>query len=214
MAPAGGREINVSDDRVKQDLSKHRSPFSAKHKIARVLWGIVAGSLFRFSPRPLHIWRRMLLRLFRARIGPHVRIDSKCRIFAPWNLEIGEWVVIGPWTDLHSVGRIVIGPHCMVSQYCHLCAGSHDPSVASLSLLAQDVVIGDSCWICAGAFVGPGVTVGAGSVVGARSVALQDVDARVVVIGNPAKTVLPRRMPASDHRADTWRACLSSEGEQ
>jgi len=177
-----------------QDLSQHKSPFSTGHKIARVVWGIVAVTLFRFSPRPCHVWRRMVLRLFGASIGGHVRIDPRCRIFAPWNVEIGEWTVIGPWTDIHSVGRVVIGPHTMVSQYCHLCAGTHDPSRKELPLLAQDITIGESAWLCAGAFVGPGVTIGTGAVVAARSVVFQNVGEWVVVMGNPCKSVFPRRI--------------------
>jgi len=177
-----------------QDLSRHVNQFSTRNKIGRALWGVVQATLFRMSPRPLFGWRRWLLRLFGAKVGPHARIDPNCRVLAPWNLEIGEWAVVGPGTDLHSVGRVVIGRHSMVSQYCHLCAGTHDPTRPELPLVAQDVIVGESCWICAGAFLGPGVTVGSGSVVGARAVVMQPVPERVVVMGNPAKVVLPRRI--------------------
>jgi len=48
-------------------------------------------------------------------------------------------------------------------------------------------VIGSDAWICADAFVGPGVTVGEGAIVGARAVAMKDVKSRSVVVGNPAR---------------------------
>ena len=179
-----------------QNLSFHKSPFGNGHKCLRVIWALAWLLLFRPSPRPLHAWRRLLLRLFGARIGRNVRIDASCRVFVPWNLEVGDWCVIGPGTDLHTVGKIVIGQHTMVSQYCHLCAGTHDPRRANLPLLAQNIAIGQSVWICAGAFVGPGVAVGEGAVVGARAVAFQEVKPWSVVMGNPCKAVFPRRIVA------------------
>jgi putative colanic acid biosynthesis acetyltransferase WcaF len=48
-------------------------------------------------------------------------------------------------------------------------------------------VIGSDAWICADAFVGPGVTVGEGAIVGARAVAMKDVKPRSIVVGNPAR---------------------------
>jgi putative colanic acid biosynthesis acetyltransferase WcaF len=92
------------------------------------------------------------------------------------------------------VGRISIGRHSMVSQYVCVMAGSHDASQPDLPLVVQDVVIGESAWVCAGAFLGPGVEVGAGAVVGARAVCFQNVPPRMVALGNPAKVVVPRRL--------------------
>jgi len=54
-------------------------------------------------------------------------------------------------------------------------------------LLRPPIVIGSDAWICADAFVGPGVTVGEGAIVGARAVAIKDVNARSIVVGNPAR---------------------------
>lgn len=177
-----------------QDLSRHKSEFSFPHKIGRVLWWLAWRTLFRPSPRPMRAWRSLLLRAFGAKIGSHARIDPECRVFAPWNLDVGEWVVIGRAVDLHSVGRISIGAHTMVSQYAHVCAGTHDSSRSSLPLLRQNIVVGASVWIGAGAFIGPGVVVGTGSVVAARAVVFQDVPEWRVTMGNPARVVFPRRI--------------------
>ena len=48
-------------------------------------------------------------------------------------------------------------------------------------------MIGPEAWICAEAFVGPGVTIGEGAIVGARAVAMKDVKSWMIVIGNPAR---------------------------
>jgi len=75
----------------------------------------------------------------------------------------------------------------MISQYSYLCAASHDYKQESLPLIAAPIVVGEQTWICARAFVGPGVTIGCGSVIAACSVVVKDVGDNVVVGGNPAK---------------------------
>ncbi len=86
----------------------------------------------------------------------------------------------------------------MVSQRTHLCAGTHDYSLPDLPLRRPPIRIGSGGWICADAFIGPGVTVHDNSVVGARAVVTKDVPAGMVVAGNPARVVKTRLM-----RADT-----------
>jgi putative colanic acid biosynthesis acetyltransferase WcaF len=58
-----------------------------------------------------------------------------------------------------------------------------------MPLLKPPIDIGDEAWICADAFVGPGVNIGRGAVVGARAVAVSDVVPWAVVAGNPARQV-------------------------
>jgi putative colanic acid biosynthesis acetyltransferase WcaF len=57
------------------------------------------------------------------------------------------------------------------------------------------IKIGSGVWVCAQAFIGPGVTVGDNSVVGARAVVFDDVPEGVVAVGNPASVIKPRPMP-------------------
>jgi putative colanic acid biosynthesis acetyltransferase WcaF len=61
-------------------------------------------------------------------------------------------------------------------------------------VLKPPISIGDQSWICADAFVGPGVNVGEGAVVGARAVAMRDVEPWTVVVGNPGCFVKKREM--------------------
>ena len=110
----------------------------------------------------------------------------------PWNLEIGDWSSIGEHAYIYNLGRIVIGSKTTISHRAHLCAGTHDYSNPTLPLLKPRIYIGDQAWICADAFIGPGVNIGEGAVVGARSVVIKDVEAWTVVAGNPAKRVRDR----------------------
>jgi putative colanic acid biosynthesis acetyltransferase WcaF len=55
------------------------------------------------------------------------------------------------------------------------------------------VTIGPGAWICAEAYVHPGVTVGTDAVAGVRAVVLRDVPPGQVVAGNPAKFLRERK---------------------
>ncbi len=88
---------------------------------------------------------------------------------------------------IYNLGRVTLGSRVTVSHRAHLCAGTHDHTKPDFPLLRPPIVIGSDAWICADAFVGPGVTVGEGAIVGARAVAMKDVKPRSVVVGNPAR---------------------------
>lgn len=159
----------------------------------RVLW-MLARPLFRCSPRPCFGWRRFLLRCFGARIARNVHIYNNATIYYPWNLTVGEWSAIGEFVFIYNLGPVTIGRQVTLSLGAKLCAGSHDYTRADMPLLTPPIVIGDQSWICADAFVGPGVTVGEGAVIGARAVAMRDVAPWTVVAGNPAVEVKRREM--------------------
>jgi putative colanic acid biosynthesis acetyltransferase WcaF len=59
-------------------------------------------------------------------------------------------------------------------------------------LLRPPIMVGPEAWICADAFVGPGVTIGEGAIVGATAVAMNDVNPWTIVIGNPARETKKR----------------------
>jgi putative colanic acid biosynthesis acetyltransferase WcaF len=159
----------------------------------RVLWTLISP-LFHLSPRPFFAWRRLLLRLFGAHVGAHVHIYPSTRVTLPWNLSIGDWSALGEDVLIYNLGRVTIGSRATVSLRAHLCAGTHDHRRPDLPLLKLPVSIGDQAWICADAFVGPGVTVGEGAVVAARGVAVRDVQAWTIVAGNPARIVGQRTL--------------------
>lgn len=153
----------------------------------RVLFAL-AQPAFRFSPRPLWAWRRFLLRRFGARIGPEVHIYPTVRIVIPWMLDISEGAAVGDRVILYALGPISIGERTNISQNAHLCAGTHDWRDPAMPLIKSGITIEDDAWICADAFIGPGVHVGARTIVGARTCVLQDLDADVIAQGNPATT--------------------------
>jgi putative colanic acid biosynthesis acetyltransferase WcaF len=176
-----------SDYRIR---TNQPSSFGAKHLLLRGLWGVVWSLLFRPSPRILHGWRRMLLRLFGARIAPGAKIYPSAKVWAPWNLSMEKGAVIGPDVDCYCVAPISIGEQSTVSQYSYLCAATHDFEHPDFPLVAKAIVIENQVWVAADVFVGPGVRIGEGAVVGARSTVASDLPPWQVCVGSPAR---PRR---------------------
>jgi len=168
--------------------------FSRSEKIRRLLWNIVQSTIFRFSPRRADNWRAWLLRRFGAKVGRVKLLRSTVRIEVPWNIEIGEGAQIGDRVYLYSLGPISIGAHTVISQFCHICAGTHDFERSNFPLLRVPIKIGARCWIATESFVGPGVTINDGVVVGARGHVIKDLPAWTVCVGIPAKPIGPRKL--------------------
>jgi len=169
---------------VKQNRQARK--YTSGEMMRRVLWTF-AQPLFRISPRPCFGWRRFLLRCFGAKIGGSVHIYPSATVYFPWNLEVGDESAIGEQVFIYNLGRVTLGSRVTISHRVHLCAGTHDHTKPDFPLVRPPIVIGSDAWICADAFVGPGVTVGEGAIVAARAVAMKDVEPRSIVVGNPAR---------------------------
>lgn len=63
-----------------------------------------------------------------------------------------------------------------------------------MKLITAPIDIADQSWICAGVFVGMGLTIGQGAVIGAMSVVTKPVDPWTIVAGNPAKFIKHRQL--------------------
>ena len=152
---------------------------------------------------------RFLLRLFGAKIAPHAHPHPSAKIWAPWNLEMGEYSCLSHEVDCYCVDRIKIGPHATVSQYSYLCTATHDIEHPHMPLVTAPIEIGAGAWVTADVFVGPGVTIGEGAVIGARSSVFRDVPPWTVAAGNPAREI--RKLP---HKADMISALVLTLNEE
>ncbi len=174
------------------DISQNRSPHSFVNKAGRTLWGVVYLIFFRPTPKVLHGWRRMILRLFGAKIHPTAKVFNSAKVWAPWNLEMEEYACISFDVDCYNVAPIKMGPHSTVSQYSFLCTASHDMDDPAMKLTTAPITIGAGAWICADVFVAPGVTIGDGAVIGARSSVFTSIPANKIAAGNPCKVLRDR----------------------
>lgn len=160
--------------------------YNTKETLLRVIWTIVEPVFFRFSPRLFYGWRNFILRRMGARIGESVQIFPSVRISFPWLLEVGDRSVIAWDVKIYNLGKISIGHDTVISQYSHLCGGTHDFEDERFTLLRKGLTVGNHVWIAADAFIGPGVMVHDGAVVGARSVVVDDIEPMTLAAGNPA----------------------------
>jgi putative colanic acid biosynthesis acetyltransferase WcaF len=173
--------IDVASNRAAKKYSKATT-------FRRVVWAAVYP-LFRLSPRICYGWRNLLLRVMGARVGTGARVDNRADITFPWNVEIGPMSSVAANVLIYSLGQVSIGHSVTISHNAQLCAGTHDYRRNDFPLLLVPIVVKDGAWICANAFICPGVTVGESAIVGACAVATKNIPDRLIVAGNPARQI-------------------------
>jgi putative colanic acid biosynthesis acetyltransferase WcaF len=179
-------------------IMRESSPWTLGEKAARMAWGVVEGTAFRLSPHNAYGWRSFLLKIFGAKVGKKVRVRPTAHIEIPWNLTIGDHSVVGDGAILYCLGPVKIGRFVTISQYAHLCAGTHDTHTRRMELLRPPIQLGDDVWVAADAFVGPGVTIGDRTILGARASAFHDLPPDMVAVGNPARAIRKREFTAEE----------------
>lgn len=169
-----------------------RPSFSLTHRLARLLWQVAYLLLYRISPRPMHAWRSLLLRLFGARVGPGCHFYPSGKIWAPWNLICEDCCTLADQAEIYNPSPIYLESHCIISQQAYICGASHDYNHPDFPMISCSMRLGAYSWICARASVSPGVNVGAGAVLGLGSVACNNLDPWSVYSGVPALKVKDR----------------------
>ena len=160
------------------------------YKLYKALWMIVWTIFVRPFPRISgNIVVKALLRLFGAKIGKGCRIYSSAKILVPYNLEIGDNVILADMLLIQNTALVKIGSNSIISQGTYICAGSHDIYKETFDTVRKPIIIGESVWIAAECFIGPGVHIGNGAVAGARSCVFKDIESWTLVGGNPAKVI-------------------------
>ena len=167
------------------------SPWTLREKAGRTLWMLVQATLFRWSFHNWYSWRAFLLRLFGGKVGGHVHIRSTARIEIPWNLRIGDYSSIGDFAVVYCLGPVSIGRRATVSQYAHLCAGTHDMTDSRFPLLKTPITIGEGCFIGIDAYIAPEVVLGDRCRVWPRASVYKSFPAGTNLRGNPAKPFEP-----------------------
>jgi acetyltransferase-like isoleucine patch superfamily enzyme len=115
------------------------------------------------------------------------------------DIELGDAANLGFNCEVFSASRVTIGANALFAAYCYIIGGDHDRSDAALPVSQQrrtsaGVSVGEGVWMGAGAKVMDGVSIGADAIVGAGAVVREDVPARAVAVGIPARVVGTRDM--------------------
>ncbi len=172
------------------------SPWSSRTKLRRLLWLLVAKTVFRWSPPSCFRWRNFCLRAFGATVRDRreapARVWPDADIHFPWQLTLGAGTLIGPGCRIYNLAPVALEDGANLSRHIHLCAGSHDFTRWEMPLTTAPITISRNAWIATDCFVGPGVSIGELAVVGARSVVVKDLPAATICVGNPARPIKPR----------------------
>src|ERR1051326_5027129 len=107
-------------------MKARRDTITYTNKLSRVVWKLAWWTLYRFSPTPLHGWRRFVLRLFGAKVGAGAHPYPSARIWAPWNLAMGKNSCLSFEVDCYSVAPVILGDGAIVSQKSYLCTAGKD----------------------------------------------------------------------------------------
>ena len=183
----------MTENRI--DIVHYKNSLSRTNQIIRLVWGVVWPCGTWFLPRSMGMsWKRMLLRLFGAKIHPTAGVYSSARIYYPANLTMEAHSCLADGVNCYNVAPITIGEQVTVSQEAYLCTASHDIADPLHHLVTAPITIERNAWIGARAYVGMGVTIGEGAVVGATASVYKDVEPWTVVGGNPARFIKNREI--------------------
>lgn len=174
------------------DTFNGEATFALRNRAFRLLWQLTWLFLAAWTPPNLNRWRISIANLFGARIHKGASLYGSVRIWYPANLTMAARSTLGPKVNCYCVAPITLGEYAVVSQGAHLCAATHEIHEAAFQLKALPIRIGAHAWVCAEAFVGPGVEIGEGAVLAARAVAFHDLEPWTVYRGNPAERKGPR----------------------
>jgi putative colanic acid biosynthesis acetyltransferase WcaF len=165
-------------------------------------WFFFGAPVLRLTILPFSSIRRIVLRLFGAKVGPGVVIKPGVRVKYPWLLEVGSdcWIGEDCWID--NLAPVKVGADVCISQGAYLCTGNHDWSDPAFGLIVRPISIDDGAWIGAKAIVGPGTAVGECAVVTAGSMVSGSVPPFEIHGGNPAVFLKRRRVKLFDPAAN------------
>lgn len=132
-------------------------------------------------------------------------------------IEIGDHSTIGKNCILGSCGGIRIGEWVGIAGDCYIGGGRYRTDETDVPMMKQDlytegsVVIGDDCWIGAGARILDGVEIGRGSIIGAGAIVREDVPEYTVVAPHQRLAQMPRAAKETTDLRNTQDA--SQDGE-
>lgn len=114
-----------------------------------------------------------------------------------YGIRAGDSLAINSGATIDGRGGLTLGDHVMVGPNAVIVTSEHDHWQTAEPMMQVDhimkpVAIGTDVWIGAQAVVSAGVSIGDGAVVAAGAVVTEDVAARAVVGGVPAKPIQTR----------------------
>lgn len=106
-------------------------------------------------------------------------------------IDIGDYCLISPGSDITAQESITIGNNCMIAADCYLSDSDWHGIYNRLRPFrcTKPITLEENVWIGQGAKILKGVTIGENSVIAAGSVVTKSVPANCVAGGNPATVI-------------------------
>lgn len=125
-----------------------------------------------------------------------VNIDNDNRFVSANNaiLTIGKGTGIGPFCVFNCGVSVTIGKECLLSGHLYIQSSEHmfekSKPIKEQNHTYGEIIIGDDCWLAAGAMIAKNVILGNGCIVGAKSF-LRNVEyeENSIIAGTPSKKV-------------------------
>ncbi|MBI4716324.1 MAG: acyltransferase [Planctomycetes bacterium] len=165
--------------------------------MARLLaytWFTLVVSLTGFlgDTTPILKLRGVLVRWCFRRSGRNLQIASGVRICFTTRMSVGKDVYIAPGCWIQAAGGVELGDQVMLGPYTVLATNNHtrvDGSYRFGGGAAAPIVLGRGSWTGAHVVITAGVRVGDGAAIAAGAVVTGDVPDGVVVGGVPARPI-------------------------
>lgn len=137
------------------------------------------------------IWTRNILRLAPPCSFPashHVTISNPSKIKFHVD-DLNNFQSPGTYFQ-NFAGNISLGHGTYIAPNVGIITANHDPNDLDHHLEAEDVVIGDHCWIGMNTVLLPGVVLGPRTIVGAGSLVTRSYpEGQCIIAGNPARLI-------------------------
>ncbi|TQF73507.1 acyltransferase [Rhodococcus spelaei] len=158
------------------------------------------------------VWLRILLLLAGGAKVWGAGIYSGCH-FGGKDIRMGLGTFVNRGVLFDCTAPITLGRQVAVGHRAQFITSTHEIGPADGRggrVYHRPIVVGDGCWIGAGATVLPGVTIGSGCIVGAGAVVTKDCEPNGVYAGNPARRI--RDLPLDAPRAISGESAAATPG--
>jgi len=156
-------------------------------------------SLLRFFPGDIGVrLRRIYYSKLLGKCGNHLSIREGVYFQHPGKIMMGNRIGINMYSMLEGffgieIGDdVIIGPYTMIESANHLYSDLHAP-ISEQGYTGAKIIIEDGVWVGAGVVILPGIRLGEGCIVGAGAVVNKDVEPFEIVGGVPSKQIGRRR---------------------
>lgn len=171
----------------KTDLSSFNNDHYRPGSKVKIFFWYFFNIFFIMNPwNPSSSLKKVVLRLFGAKIGKGVVIKPSVNIKYPWKLQVGDHVWIGEKVWIDNLATVTLASNSCVSQGAMLLCGNHNYKRTTFDLIVRPITLEEGSWVGAQSLVAPGVIVGSHALLTAGSVATQHLKPYGIYSGNPA----------------------------